>query len=279
MKKSSLLLALIGLAFMATAQVETNKFSGDWDMSTSNVVRFVNGKVQLFYKEDKSNKLISAKERFEKDKPGYFSETSDINRNNAVYSWTNSCKTCKWTETHIYHFSYVSEFIIKVHFTRIVNNIDVCEIPEESWSTSSKKSFKEVDDYVIGPRVVWEKASPTVGAGSNRDISILNIANFSKYTEIKFQIYNQGEARSGYQLHSPGSDKAFVITDNNGVKYKLVGQYGFGGFDQPITIGSESKKIFYCYFEKIPSNTKVINIKEGDCNGSNCWNFYEVMLQ
>lgn len=279
MKKASLLFVLLSIVLMGMAQVQTDKFSGDWDMSTSSMVRFVNGKVQLFYKEDKSEKLISAKEYFEKDKPGYFSETSNINRNNALYSWTNSCKACKWTETHLYHFSYVSDFIIKVHYTRVVNNIDGCETPEESWGTSSKKSFKESDDYLIGPHIVWEKNAPVVGAGSNADISIMTVANFSKYTEIKFQIKNPGETKSGYELHAPGSDKAFVITDDNGKKYKLVGQYGFGGFNTPITIGSNEKKIFYCYFEKIPSNTKVINIKEGDCNGSNCWNFYEVMLQ
>lgn len=277
-KYLSFFFAFVLCTHLINAQVITSKFSGDWkEDGVDNIFRFSNGKVMLFYLKGKGEGYQTAKEYCAGTSSSDFIESYHVNKNNALYSWTNTCIGCGWTETHIYHFSYVTDQLIRVHFSRIVNNIGGCTNPENSWH-SDAKSFIKTSEFDIEPRSVSSKDITEVGGASNSGISILNISTSQKDTKIIFKLTNNTSQNQSYTLNAPGSEKAFFLIDQDGVKYKLIGQFGFGGFDH-ITIPSYETLVFQCYFEKLPASTKMINIKEGNCSGSNCWNFYEVSLQ
>jgi hypothetical protein len=277
--KRSLLLAIILLSIhWGNAQVTTSQFSGEWELPSGNVFRFTNGKISFFCKKDEATGFVTARDYFENGKPGFFSESNDVNKNNAIYSWTNSCSTCRWTETHTYHFSFITSQLIRVNWTRIVNNIGDGKDPETSWHSSSPNSFQQTKAYDIRPRTLWEKSIPLVGGSSNSGISLIKLSNSAKNTMITFELKNIKSTTQSFSLHAPGTEKAFYLADGQGNRYELTGQFGFGGF-KTISLDPDETLLFECYFEKLPANTRMINIKEGDCSGPNCWNFYEVSLR
>ncbi len=265
---------LFSFSFVCIAQQSVSKFQGEWELSKTQRFRFENNKVVLL--ENVNGKFIPKGQSAN----GFdFQESSFINKNNALYSWINTCATCGWTETHTYHFSYVTENIIRVHFQRIVNNIDAVETPENSWikTIEKPKSFATSSEVTIQPVNNFVKENPAFGARSSNSLSITAVATNDNATLVYFELENKTNANGAYTLHAPGTAKAFYLTDQAGTKYKLTGQYGFGGF-KTINVKLGESLTFICYFQKIPVTVNKISIKEGDCLGNECWNFYELDL-
>jgi len=75
-------------------------------------------------------------------------------------------------------------------------------------------------------------------------------------------------------LHGPSTNYAFFIRDKNtNKKYDLIGaSVKFG-----VTISKNS--MMHIYFEKIPLQTKNIDIIEGELPHSNCWSMHDINLQ
>lgn len=270
----SVLFFVFSFSVTCLAQQSMFKFRGEWELSETQRIRFENNKVVL---------LVNDNGRFvpkSQSAKGYdLQESSFINKNNAMYSWINTCSKCGWTETQTYHFSYVTDNIIRVHFQRIVNNIDGIETPEASWTetTEKPKSFTSSSTYDIQPVTSFVKLNPAFGAASSNQISISGITTNEKATLVYFKLKNKAGTNGAYTLHAPGTAKAFYLTDQYGTRYQLTGQYGFGGF-KTINLKPGESVDFICYFQRMPLTINRISIKEGDCLGNECWNFYEVDL-
>lgn len=270
---SILALALFPLLGLM-AQTIPSSFSGDWDLQESGVrFRFENGNVVMLEKNESGfYKIATRGSEFQ------FQQSSMINRNNAQYTWINTCKECRWTETQSYLFSYINKYNMAAFKIRVVNNIGAVTNAFNSWHSDDPKSFANSFTYNLEPVALRKKANPTIGASSSRSLSILEVGIHEKFTVIKFELKNTSSYASDYTLNPPDSEKAFQIHDMRGRTYKLVDEFGFGGFGT-ITLGPTSSRVFHCYFEPIPLDTQTINIKEGNCSGELCWNFYEVSLK
>jgi hypothetical protein len=255
------------------AQSTTGAFSGDWEFDSDTRFRFENGKVLMLEKNKKGDY-----EPYKWDSPFQPQQSSLINRNNAQYTWINTCKECGWTETQSYFFSYINKYLMRVLKVRVVNNIGGLTNPIDSWHADKPKSFIADDQYDLVPAYLFKKTSPAVGASSSPSLSIQEIRLHQQFTAIKFKVSNPLSYAADYTLHPPGADYAFQLQDMQGRTYNLIDEFGYGGFGK-LSLDANEEGVFTCYFQPLPTNTKSINIKEGSCKGTNCWNFYDVSLQ
>jgi hypothetical protein len=259
------------------AQVTTDKFTGNWQVSNQkdpqSYFRFEGGQVQMFVYSTDKKKFLPKKQSVTTD----IVETSSINKNNALYSWTNTCAKCGWTETQIYTFLRITDNLIRVSWVRYVNNLDATKQPEESFDTEDAVSFMKSESYDYVPLMERYTATPQVGAASSKFITISSVEVNGKNTVVSFSLKNSAYAEQSFTLHPPGSEKAFVLIDDKGNRYKMTGQYGFGGY-RTLILDEDDDLEFKIYFEKIPAGAKTLTIKEGDCTGDGCWNFYDVKL-
>lgn len=268
----SMMLFIASPFFLLNAQVNSSSFSGDWELNADQRFRFEDGKVFLLNRNSNGNF-----ERYNKDKSYQLQQTGIVNRNNAIYSWINTCKECGWTETQTYMFAYINKYITRVWKVRIVNNVGALKDPYESWHSKKPQSSTKSTYFDITPVAKKRKVKPVVGAATSPTLTIQEVALHEQFTAVKFMLRNTTKNTSQYTLHKPGSDSAFMIQDMRGNAYKLIDEFGFGGF-QSLSLEGNGTHEFTCYFEPIPIDTQTINLKEGDCSGSNCWNFYDVKL-
>jgi hypothetical protein len=274
--RTFLLFLLIAPA-ICFAQVTTHKFSGAWQVpdqkGPQSYFKFEDGQVQMFVYSSDKKKYLPKKQSVDTD----IVETSSVNKNNALYSWTNTCGTCGWTETQTYTFLRITDNLIRVSWVRYVNNLDATKQPEESFDTEDAVSFMKSETYDYVPLMERYTEKPTLGAASSSSISIQSIAVDGKNTVVSFNLKNTTYSEQSFTLHPPGAEKAFVLIDDKGNRYRMTGQYGFGGY-RTLSIEEDDDLDFKVYFEKIPAGVKTLTIKEGDCTGDGCWNFYDVKL-
>jgi len=266
------------LAFYPIASLEAQflpgAFSGDWDLLDSKIrFRFENDKVLMLEKNDNGfYEMISRGRDFQ------FQQSSLVNRNNAQYTWINTCKECGWTETQTYLFSFVNKYVLRALKVRVVNNIGGVTNSYDSWHGGSPKSFTNSTTNDLQPAYLLKKNNPSVGAASSQALEIKEITQHEQFTSIRFMLQNTSSYPADFTLHPPGSNMAFRIQDMRGRVYNLIDEFGYGGFVR-LTLQPNGSKEFLCYFQPIPLDVKTINIKEGDCSGELCWNFYEVSLK
>ena len=202
-----------------------------------------------------------------------FTEMSQINRNNLVYTWNNNTTGGAWTETQtLYAFYTGNPYIYKAYHYRFVNN------------NTGEDCFEDEDCFkVYGEgylRLISNKLSTgsslSVGGSSDSNNKILEVRITNHTTEVLLSI-----ATDNGNLHPPGTDYAYFLTDRNGKKYEIISQYGWGGVGQDgygnWQDSQVSQKEFLLIFPRVDnaSDIAVFSLREGSCMDG-CWNFYDV---
>lgn len=270
MKKLMLIVSLAGFCSLLLAQ---NTLDGIWLHKTSS------GGVDFYFViennalthivSDGESGEISMTEKMDPETYDFVTQFQQ-NKNSGVYSWTNSCDGCGWTESQIYHLSYLSEDKLYYHFHRIVNNIDASASGGEDCFEEGKCFDTETSGYLVRHE---EKLQ--YGAKSSDYFEPIAYRTSTYYSELDVEI-STGSSSYSCTLHAPGTTKAFFLRDNNGNTYKLKGEEGFGGFGSKSFSANESER-FTLQFEKVPSYIKTISLVEGSCT-SGCWHVYDIKI-
>lgn len=110
------------LLMFATCLFAQNKLDGNW-------VRYKDEKIYLYFsiKGSQFTQLVADDDGRgitieEKNKEMDFVSQFQQNGLNGIYTWTNTCDGCVWTESQMCHFSKLSDDYIYYHWYRIVNN-------------------------------------------------------------------------------------------------------------------------------------------------------------
>ena len=83
-------------------------------------------------------------------------------------------------------------------------------------------------------------------------------------------------------MYAPSGKSPFVLTDKRGNRYALMSQTGWGGSLSggfgSIQLTAYKKKYVKLFFNKLNNVNDIYSLTEVDCNGSHCWNFYNIKL-
>ncbi len=258
------------LLSLTTVLFSQNKLDGIWVKYNDDDVEYYfiikgNSIDHMVYSEDSDKAIKLADKNSAMD--FNFIYQFQQNKNNGVYTWTNTCATrCAWTETHVYHLSYLSSNKIYYHWHRIVNNFE----GEDCFESGGSCFTQEESGYLV-------KYQPklTYGAASASNFVPTAYRLTSTYSELKVKLVCESSSAE-YTLHPPGSSMAFYLRDKNGKTYALKGQDGFGGFTAVSGYAGEEIE-FTLKFEKVPSYITTISLIEGDCS-SGCWHIYDIKI-
>lgn len=272
------LILLIGFCANTTkAQTYNTQMDGLWQFAEDNseYVKIKDGKAIIYVKDkfenwDEQNDRISTTTSTRKT-------TSVFLGNNISVTTIEQFKNPKQTNTHSYNIFYISPYVLMAQDLYYENKIDSAQTLEDSWDTKNAKSIYSAYSGLLLPLKTKKFTLNGSMASSSKFISLVEVLNTMKYTLLKFKLENKTDNTQAFTLHAPDDETAFYITTEDGKKYHLLGQYGFGGFTS-ISLDKNKELYYYVFFEKIPDKTKKITIREGNCT-SGCWNFYDVSLQ
>lgn len=122
MKATTLITALLLITTCLFAQTRLN---GDWvkysDNGKISFMLSIDGFMIIHTVMGEDGKTISMYDK-NINKGMDFDKVFQQNNLNGVYSWTNTCDDCVWTETQIYQLSMLSDDVIYYHWLRVVNN-------------------------------------------------------------------------------------------------------------------------------------------------------------
>ncbi|HCD52143.1 MAG TPA: hypothetical protein DEQ34_06840 [Balneolaceae bacterium] len=119
-------------------------------------------------------------------------------------------------------------------------------------------------------------------AADGLEIKIEEVRFTEKSTELLLHFVNGSNLMQTY-LREPGDPEAFFIRDRNGRKYKLIGQFGWQGFNinkfGNYNMDPDSDLYVILYFEPVPDTQSFnrFDLIEGECEDG-CWNLYDVRL-
>ncbi|XLS28157.1 hypothetical protein ACJD0Z_13210 [Flavobacteriaceae bacterium M23B6Z8] len=120
----------------------------------------------------------------------------------------------------------------------------------------------------------------TVGTSYSDYIKIIEIENTEAWTEVMLEFY-PSSSTSG-TLHAPSGTSPFVLTDKKGNRYALISQTGWGGSLSggfgSVSLKANTKKYVKLFFNRLKSVNDIYSLTEVDCDGTNCWNFYNIKV-
>ena len=265
-------------SFTSNAQ---SKFDGAWwyqgEQGRSSLICEINSDDLIQYTwNSESNQFVTFRSTRQ---DGYdFVDHFEINKNNATYYWINTCEDCGWTETQIYNIFYVSPHVQYVKYQRHVNNIDVGQESgiDKCWDDEGA-CFTVVDEGYMRrfPTKVLNVRS--IGALGQSYFKPQNLTHTGSTTELTVKISIPDEENLSGYLSEPGSSSAFYLRDDNGNRYDILDQLGFGGFQsQNLAPGEEINLVLI--FEKMPEEILSFSLIEGDCTAG-CWNAYDIKVE
>ena len=125
---------LISLTLSAQSSendLTSNTLDGAWaeynaDGKISNFFQ-IEGDIIIKATSDDEGHLVTFESTRNSDLDKPFIKKSYQMGNNAVYIWSSTSYKYGWSETQTYHFSFVGEDILIVHWKRLVNNNDLGE--------------------------------------------------------------------------------------------------------------------------------------------------------
>jgi len=242
-----------------------------YDITPTEIRQMSYSEGALYYTMDQSN--FSDEEGV-----SYQRESSAFMKNNAISYWINTCKECGWTETQVASFFYIgSPWIYYYTHNRFVNNISADESFNYTFTDDGKSFTSENEGYLrLIPNLILAGDDLTIGAKSSSYISIHEVRITNQTTEITLKVTSPQD-NYGCFLTSPGSADAFVLQDNDGNSYQLLGSFGWpaaNGYGS-ISLDEGDELFFILFFEPMPAEAGRFNLKEGDCS-SGCWNFYDI---
>lgn len=277
MRMNFLLIVFLFPILAAGQQSGYSRMNGEWQTYDNNdsYIRIGDGKVQLYEKDAGGTFKPSSK------LPGIKSNntisSSLVGTDNASIIGISQDVAGKTTTTGAIHLFYLSPDLLYAEFVEYDNKIRDTKFPEESWQWGdASKSSVGAQWSLLFPRIRKKFNFSKSMASSSSYISIESIFNTTQYTAVKFRMKVDKDGQT-YSLHAPGTEHAFVITDERGYQYKLLGQYGFGGYKSHSNLKTGDEFSFFVFFNRMPDNVKRISIREGTCT-EGCWNFYDINL-
>ncbi|MBT8245956.1 MAG: hypothetical protein HKP48_00360 [Winogradskyella sp.] len=129
---------------------------------------------------------------------------------------------------------------------------------------------------------IYSQGNNVVVENSYSDyIKIVDVYESSSATVVKLE-FNPIQDITG-TLHSPSGKSPYVITDKKGNRYALKSQSGWngsltGGFGSK-SLKANKKVTVSLYFNKLKNFTDIYSLTEVDCEGTNCWNFYDIKVK
>ena len=134
---------------------------------------------------------------------------------------------------------------------------------------------------LLAVQFVWcQGNSVTVGNSYSDYIKVLDVYESSGSTVVKLG-FNPTTNITG-TLHAPSGTSPYVLTDKKGNRYALKSQSGWygpdsDGFGSKSLIANENFSV-NLYFNKLNNITDIYSLTEVDCEGTNCWNFYDIKV-
>ncbi|WP_340074974.1 hypothetical protein [Leptobacterium sp. I13] len=120
----------------------------------------------------------------------------------------------------------------------------------------------------------------TVGNSTTNYITIASVENSQQWTEVGLK-FNPTTTINA-TLHAPSGKSPFVLTDKKGNRYSLIFQTGWGGSDKggfgSMSLTANQEKRIKLYFSKLNNIDDIYSMTEVNCEGSGCWNFYNIKL-
>ncbi|WP_340199216.1 hypothetical protein [Ascidiimonas sp. W6] len=120
----------------------------------------------------------------------------------------------------------------------------------------------------------------TVGTSYSNYIKIVEVENTEAWTEVMLE-FNPTSNSSG-TLHAPSGKSPYVITDKKGNRYALISQTGWGGSLSggfgSAQLKAYKKKYVKLFFNRLKNVNDIYSLTEVDCDGTNCWNFYDIKI-
>lgn len=121
--------------------------------------------------------------------------------------------------------------------------------------------------------------NPPVATLPGDYISVEQVRVLSNATEVTLKVRSPRGKMLTFDLQRPGSPGAFVIMDRPFKRsYKLIGQRGLPAWNRPIKVLSGQSETFVLRFERIDPTHRFIHILEGNREGEEAWNFYDIDL-
>lgn len=274
------IVTLLILAFNLPYSFAQSNFEGAWfylgENSRSSLICEINGEGLTHYTWDEdSEKYVTF--RSSRGNGSQFVDHYQENKNNATYYWINTCDGCGWTETQNYHIFHVSPHVKYVKFERLVNNIGTGNDSgvDQCWDEEGQCFTVSDEGYMRRfPTQILEVKS--IGALSQPYFKPIELRQTGITTELTVNLSISQQDIQG-TLNAPGSSDAFYLRDNNGTKYKIVDQLGFGGFvTKTLRKGDEIELVLI--FEKMPENITSFSLIEGDCS-EGCWHAYDIKVE
>jgi len=121
---------------------------------------------------------------------------------------------------------------------------------------------------------------PKVTGKPNDYLSIERIQLTPHATEVSFKIRSPQNKVVAFSLQKPGNPGAFYLSDRSfRNRYRLIGQKGLPGWEKEVKVFGGRSRTFVLTFEKIPDTYRFIHLIEGNAQGGDAWNFYDIDLK
>jgi len=133
-------------------------------------------------------------------------------------------------------------------------------------------------DFIFSPRVAYQ--DPDIGGTSCEYFLINKVESKKNSTFVYFQAFNDEGENERYISAKSGSSESFYIKSDHGEVYQLRRALDADNLEKSFFIVKPGQKIsFVLEFERIPDDTDLIHIMEGNVNNMDACNFFDIQLQ